>query len=222
MNTLRIVLAFLVGLATLACVRADDKKEDERTAHARAFITALFDKDFKAAAKDFDDVLLKALPPDKMDDLVKALTMQAGEFKKQGDARKVKSAKHEAVIVSCTFEKMPLDLHVVYDADGKIAGFFVDQPKVVHEFKATAYAKKDAFTESDVTVKTGDWAVPGTLSLPTGAGPFPAVVLVHGSGPNDRDGTIAATKVLRDLAWGLASQGVAVLAVTNAPSSCGH
>jgi len=36
-------------------------------------------------------------------------------------------------------------------------------------------------------------------------------VLVHGSGPNDRDETIFANKPFRDLAWGLASKGVAVL-----------
>jgi dienelactone hydrolase len=47
--------------------------------------------------------------------------------------------------------------------------------------------------------------------MPVGAGPFPAVVLVHGSGPNDRDETALANKPFRDLAWGLASQGVAVL-----------
>jgi len=46
---------------------------------------------------------------------------------------------------------------------------------------------------------------------PEGKGPFPAVVLVHGSGPQDRDETIGPNKPFRDLAWGLASQGIAVL-----------
>ena len=36
-------------------------------------------------------------------------------------------------------------------------------------------------------------------------------MLVHGSGPNDRDETILANKPFRDLAWGLASKGIAVL-----------
>jgi alpha-beta hydrolase superfamily lysophospholipase len=35
-------------------------------------------------------------------------------------------------------------------------------------------------------------------------------VLVHGSGPHDRDETIAQNKPFRDLAWGLASNGIAV------------
>jgi dienelactone hydrolase len=36
-------------------------------------------------------------------------------------------------------------------------------------------------------------------------------VLIHGSGPNDRDETIGPNKPFRDLAWGLASCGIAVL-----------
>jgi dienelactone hydrolase len=47
--------------------------------------------------------------------------------------------------------------------------------------------------------------------MPIGAGPFPAIVLVHGSGPNDRDETIGPNKPFRDLALGLASRGIAVL-----------
>ena len=66
-------------------------------------------------------------------------------------------------------------------------------------------------TERPVVVGTKPTALPGTLTLPFGAGPFPGVVLVHGSGPNDRDETIGGTKPFRDLAWGLASKGVVVL-----------
>ena len=63
------------------------------------------------------------------------------------------------------------------------------------------------FTEREFPV--GDLG--GTLTLPRGAGPFPAVVLVHGSGPADRDGTLGPNKPLLDLAYGLADRGVAVL-----------
>ena len=37
------------------------------------------------------------------------------------------------------------------------------------------------------------------------------MVLVHGSGPNDRDETIGGSKLFRDLAEGLATRGIAVL-----------
>jgi uncharacterized protein len=51
----------------------------------------------------------------------------------------------------------------------------------------------------------------GTLTLPTGKGPFPAVVLISGSGPNDRDETIFGHKPFAVLADALTRRGVAVL-----------
>ncbi len=51
----------------------------------------------------------------------------------------------------------------------------------------------------------------GTLTIPQGAGPFPAAVLVGGSGPTDRDETIAEHKPFLVLADFLTRKGVAVL-----------
>jgi len=69
-------------------------------------------------------------------------------------------------------------------------------------------------TERAIIV-AGPVPLPGTLTLPAGQGPFPGVILVHGSGPGDRDETMppptARNKPFRDLAWGLAAQGIVVL-----------
>ena len=56
-----------------------------------------------------------------------------------------------------------------------------------------------------------DYPLPGLLPLPDGAGPFPAVLLVHGSGPQDRDEAVGPNRPFRDLAVGLADLGVASL-----------
>ncbi|WP_053959891.1 alpha/beta hydrolase family protein [Sulfobacillus thermosulfidooxidans] len=68
-----------------------------------------------------------------------------------------------------------------------------------------------AFSEETVHFGAEPWILPATLSLPKGEGPFPAVVLVHGSGPQDRNETIGPNQPFRDLAWGLAAHNVAVL-----------
>jgi len=66
-------------------------------------------------------------------------------------------------------------------------------------------------TERAVTIGKSPWELPGTLTLPEGKGPFRAAVLVHGSGPNDRDERIGGSYTFRDIAWGLAEKGIAVL-----------
>jgi dienelactone hydrolase len=79
-------------------------------------------------------------------------------------------------------------------------------------YKSPAYVVPGAFDVQELTVGAGRaWPLPATLTRPKGKAPFPAIVLVHGSGPNDRDETLGANKPFRDLAEGLASQGIAVL-----------
>ncbi len=74
------------------------------------------------------------------------------------------------------------------------------------------YADLTAFEEIEVTLGEAPWQVGGTLTVSKGPGPYPAVVLVQGQSLRpDRDGTFAATKKNRDLAWGLASRGIATL-----------
>jgi dienelactone hydrolase len=77
-------------------------------------------------------------------------------------------------------------------------------------WKPPPYSKPDSFHEREATIGT-QWKLSGTLTVPNGPGPFPGVVLVHDSGPSDRDNTRFAVKVFRDLAEGLASRGVVVL-----------
>jgi dienelactone hydrolase len=73
------------------------------------------------------------------------------------------------------------------------------------------YAVPASFVETDVTAGTAEWPLPATLATPVGDGPFPAVVLVHGSGAQDRDASIGPNRLFRDIAHGLASRGIVVL-----------
>ncbi len=74
-----------------------------------------------------------------------------------------------------------------------------------------SYIDPNRFREVEMRVGATPYVLGGTLTLPRGNGPFPAVVLVHGSGPSDRDASVGATKIFRDIAQGLASSGIAAL-----------
>lgn len=58
---------------------------------------------------------------------------------------------------------------------------------------------------------TANLRLAGTLTMPPGKGPFPAVVLVTGSGPQDRDETLLGHKPFWVLADYLTRRGIAVL-----------
>lgn len=108
-----------------------------------------------------------------------------------------------------TGERGGLTVVVSVDEAGQVNGFrLAPPPNTV--WTAPHYASPGRFTEREVTIGSGPLAVPGTLTLPKGRGPRPGVVLIA-SGPADRDMTTGPNRPFKDLAWGLASRGVAVL-----------
>nr|WP_253817298.1 alpha/beta fold hydrolase [Myxococcus xanthus] len=73
------------------------------------------------------------------------------------------------------------------------------------------YVNGAAFRAEEVTVGQEPFLLKGTLTVPVGTGPFPGIVLVHGSGPHDRDVRFGPNALFKDLAEGLSSRGIAVL-----------
>jgi dienelactone hydrolase len=185
----------------------DDLKQE-----AQNFILQVAAGDFSAATRLFDRDLAQAFPQARLKETWLQLTSQVGPFQKVLACQAVERQENRIVTVSCQFEKSLIDLRVVFNQSGQIAGLNY-QPAAPADlpYHPPAYVRAAAFREVDAMVGSGEWALPATLSMPVGAGPFPAVILVHGSGPQDRDETIGPNKPFRDLAWGLASQDIAVL-----------
>ncbi|GAA3246497.1 alpha/beta hydrolase [Nonomuraea helvata] len=114
------------------------------------------------------------------------------------------------VSVPVTGERGGLTVVMSVDETGLVQGLRL-APGLTTQWTPPPYARPERFDEHEVTVGSGALAVPGTMSLPRGHGPWPGVVLLGGGGPFDRDGTAGPNKPLKDLAWGLAGRGVAVL-----------
>ena len=201
-----------LGDAGRAAAQDADPRGTELRAAAQAFVKLLAEEKFDAATKDFDDTMKKVMPAKKLEETWKSVVSSAGPFQKQTGTRAEQIGKYDVVYVTCKFAKVPVDTKVVFNKDKQITGLFFAPPKKAGEdYRAPDYVRRDAFQETEVKIGTGEWVLPGTLSVPKGEGSFPAVVLVHGSGPHDRDESIGPNLPFRDLAWGLASRGVAVL-----------
>ena len=108
-----------------------------------------------------------------------------------------------------TCEHGGLTVVVSVDEAGQLNGFRL-APLATTAWTPPRYASHGKFTEREVTIGSGPLAVPGTLTLPRSRGQRPGVVLLA-SGPADRDMTTGPNKPFKDLAWGLASRGVAAL-----------
>jgi dienelactone hydrolase len=183
---------------------------------ARQIVTQLSQGDFVGAWQHAERSVRERFSAEQLRAGWQGVEAQAGAFKGQVRTHSTASPQGEIVVVTCVFGTINMDINVVFNAEDQVIGLTItptgtiDQQLAAHE-SVPAYVNKDLFHEQEVVVGRGEWKLPGTLSLPVGDGPFPAVVLVHGSGPNDRDETLGPNKPFRDLAWGLASQGIAIL-----------
>ncbi len=213
---IRIVTALALAASAAAiiaapCAAAERPSQAAIEKAARALFTAMAEGRFEDATTDFDEAMRTALPPDKLQASWETLVKQAGAFKGQGRTRVANEYGYDVVYVRLDFEGSALDGRVVVAADGRITGLWFVPAREDLEWTPPPYADPAAFEERELTVGSGEWALPATLSLPKGEGPFPAIILVHGSGPQDRNEAIGPNRPFQDLAWGLASRGVAVL-----------
>ena len=213
-----VLVVFLT--AVLLRAPAPAAQPPDATAHARAALSAIAAGEFGKVEADFTSQMLAALPPGRLAAIWASLQAQAGAYKSCGtEPRVIKISDKEMVITACAFERATIDVQFAFDTSGRISGLvfrpaasaFRPAASAVSAYTPPAYANTSAYAESEKTIGSGEWTLPGTLTLPAGAKSAAAVVLVHGSGPNDRDETIGGNKPFKDLAAGLASRGIAVL-----------
>ncbi len=201
------LLAVLL-LAPMGMGQSPEGRLETLAGEALRYVQVLFEQD-PAALDPFHDAAMKAaMSPEKVEQILASIEPQLGALTGMGEPW------HEGTIsgydqfrVPLDFEKGEVDARVVFEPANKVAGLqFLPRLEPPSEDVLEAPGE-----EREVEVGTQEARLPGVLLVPEGEGPFPGVVLVHGSGPNDRDETIGPNKPFRDLAWGLAEKGIASL-----------
>lgn len=77
----------------------------------------------------------------------------------------------------------------------------------------------EGVVETEVLIGVGDLAVRARIAMPATAQGVPGVVLVHGSGPGTIDMNVGGSTIFRDVAWGLAKRGIAVIRYEKRPTA---
>jgi len=175
-------------------------------AAAREAVADLAAGAFARLESRFSPEMSKALPAGATAKAWQGVVAKNGAFQKVLGTKIEPDAKFGIADVECAYAGQVAIIRVVFNAQLKVDGLFF-RPA----WNPPDYATAAAFEERPVIVGSAALPLEGTLSLPKGKGPFPAVVLVHGSGPNDADESSGPNKLFKDLAWGLASRKVVVL-----------
>lgn len=213
------ILLLGAGLMLSGTSRAQDAapaRSEANVGDASALAFQLLDHldagDYAQAEAMLNTTMAQAVPAEKLKAVWESLPAQAGEAQGRGEATSTQQDEMTLVKIPLRYAKAGLLAKFAIDAEGKIAGFLI-QPE---EAPPAAAVTDDApYIETELSVGEDGRALPGTLAMPKDVGQsgnlVPVVVLVHGSGPHDRDESIGPNKPFLDIARGLAAQGIAVL-----------
>lgn len=159
-----------------------------------------------------NDEAQSQLSPALFNDFHRQLEAQYGALQSTSSWRQQETQGIMFYYRDMTFGTTALRLLLAFDADGRMNTIRLI-PAPVQADSPTVALDSTKAVERDIIVETDTFRLPGTLTLPRveKGRKVPCVILVHGSGPNDRDETIGPNKPFRDLAWLLAQRGIAVI-----------
>ncbi|MGC4085206.1 MAG: alpha/beta fold hydrolase [Vicinamibacterales bacterium] len=116
-----------------------------------------------------------------------------------------------------TTSQPPVDAEIWADEKGRLLRLRIPTQglEVAREDMAAVSTRRLTMTRANdetVRIQANGFSLAGTISKPAAAsGPLPAVILVAGSGPTDRDETVAGIPIFGHIAHALADAGFLVL-----------
>ena len=201
----------MIFLLTLLLGQAPQQTPQDVEAHARAIVGMLVAGEYTKIEAQYDDQMARALAPGALGASWANSARQLGAFESITGVQVSQAASNHIAMATCAFKNYSVTLRIVFNDAGQLSGLASTglTPRVA--WSPPNYSDTSAFEERAVTVKTGQFELPGFVTIPKSPGKHAAIVLVHGSGPNDMDESAGPNKMFKDLAYGLATRGVAVL-----------
>ncbi|MFP4542637.1 MAG: alpha/beta fold hydrolase [Candidatus Kapaibacterium sp.] len=204
-------LAGLIFCILVITGAAGLKAQNESAAEvAREFIEKLREAKYEDAYGMFNRKMKEAMALEQLSSMWSQINSQTGGFKDYLDFEIETTGELVIINQGLEFEAIKLNARVTVNKEEKISGLYLMPYQSDAAWSKPEYADTTKFREKEIEFGLENQKLPGTLTIPAGNGPFPVLILVHGSGSHDRDETIGPNKPFKDLAWGLASNGIAV------------
>lgn len=160
-------------------------------------------KDYAPITALFDDTLKASLSADDIAQSFTQLEGVLGPIQSYSFLTSGSFDNYEEADIVLQYAQTTIGLGIVINEKGEISGFHTNQYTPEISLPAGAVEREFTFSSDEA------YPLTGTLTLPSNKGTYPVVILVHGSGPLDKDETVYNTKFFRDLAYGLAKEGIA-------------
>lgn len=175
----------------------------------RQFIDHLENNYLHEAENMMNRELSNLMSREQLEELWQRVLLQQGKFEA---VEEVAFQDMGGTVISrarTIFSISPVVIQLSFDEDKKISGIFLNPGLSNERYVLPDYANRDLYHEEDMFLEVPQGQLPATFTRPVFVDKYPVVIFIHGSGPHDRDETIGPNKPFRDLAIGLAMEGVA-------------
>jgi pimeloyl-ACP methyl ester carboxylesterase len=196
----------------------EDLEDFDHEATAKQIVTWLDAGEHQKVRELFDAAMNEAIANDAaLAATWAAIELQFGQFRQQLNITVSQQAPYTIALVTCAFEHAPMDVRLVFDDYDHLAGLQITPSQSVEAYGERPQTPKPPFPYTVEEVRYPNVAagieIGGTLTLPSGPGPHPVVLLITGSGAQDRDETLFGHKPFAVIADRLTRDGIAVLRV---------
>ena len=213
-----VICILLVSASALSsCKKNGDTAPtgEELSADANKLVEELAAGDFSGAKKNhkYGFVMTFLTGQKTLKTIWDSLLTQYGDYVAVYEYECSEEAGFDNIIIKVAFTNKSVDFKVTYNKGTfKISGLHysvnADKPSLAG---APVPEAPDGVAERNFEFDSHGFKIPAILAWPEGEGAYPLVILVHGSGPNNSDESVGSQAPFRDIAWGLARQGIAVL-----------
>ncbi len=207
-SRLIIVLLLAAAICMSSCKSEKLDNEFDYQQYVINFVDNLLIGNYQACTVDFNEKMISALPVLSLQQAWEQTVTSAGDFQQIERIETASNSGYQQVIAYCQFSKNGIKVTLSFDENNKVAGLFFSY----YDPEQLQVSLPEGLEEIDVTLNQGSqWELSGKITRQSSDQSAIAAVLVHGSGPSDMNESIYANKPFRDIAWGLAAQGIDVL-----------
>ena len=147
-----------------------------------------------------------ALNLERMNQIFEDVSTQFGTYKAYDENQtETTNSGYQIITYIIEYSNHNINLNIVFNDQDEIAGFNYTLNNDIFD------KESDLFTTSDIAFGLDKFKINGTLTLPKDVENPPILILVHGSGPNDRNETVGANTPFADIAYALGEMGIATL-----------
>ncbi len=200
-----LILCFALGFASCGAKVALSKEEALKLADK--YVICLLNHDYETVYAGCTEKIQKQVDVPALRQAWELVSETAGGFISRTNITYESSEGMAVISTTAEFENTGIIITTTFDNTGKIRGIWFNYaPDSKYQPVDT-----ELFTEKEVLI--GEYEIKGVVTTPDNVEDYPVVVLVQGSGRSDFDETIGANKPFKELAHGLAEQGIASIRI---------